>query len=108
MKNTLIIIVLFSIGQIFSISCSNKNKSPAVVHIKTLFKTSPTGFNNNFGQPFGTQSGSNIPSMASGSGVIITEDGYIATNNHVVENASEIEVILPDKREFSAETILQY
>lgn len=143
MKNTLIIIGLFSIGQIFSTSCSGNNKSPdvvsidksmitplpgntekgnisngigdfviaskavmpAVVHIKTLFKTSPAGFNNNFGQPYGTRSGSNIPAMASGSGVIITEDGYIATNNHVVENASEIEVILPDKREFSAELV---
>lgn len=141
MKNTFIIVVLLSIGQIFSISCSGKNKSPdvvsidsgvitplpvntekgnisngfgdfvtaskavmpAVVHIKTLFKTAPEGFNNNFGQPYGTRSG--IPAMASGSGVIITEDGYIATNNHVVENASEIEVILPDKREFSAELI---
>ncbi len=141
MKNTFIIIVLFSIGQIFSISCSGENKSPdvvsinsgeitplpvntekgnssngfgdfvtaskavmpAVVHIKTLFKNSPSGFNNNFGQPYGTQSG--IPAMASGSGVIISEDGYIATNNHVVENASEIEVILPDKRAFSAELI---
>lgn len=141
MKKNLIIIVLFSIGQIFSISCSGKNKSPdvvsldssmitslpaiadqgnmsngfgdfvnaskavmpAVVHIKTLFKNSPAGFNNNFGQPYGSQYG--IPPMASGSGVIMSEDGYIATNNHVVENASEIEVILPDKRAFSAELI---
>jgi S1-C subfamily serine protease len=37
--------------------------------------------------------------------VIISEDGYIATNNHVIENASEIKIILPDKREFSAELI---
>jgi S1-C subfamily serine protease len=37
--------------------------------------------------------------------VIISEDGYIATNNHVIENASEITIILPDKREFSAELI---
>jgi S1-C subfamily serine protease len=29
-------------------------------------------------------------------------DGYIATNNHVIRNASDIKVILPDKREFSA------
>jgi serine protease Do len=141
LKNKSIIIILLSIGQIFSISCSDKNKSPdvvsinssmitplpgntekentsngfgdfvtaskavmrAVVHIKTLFKTLPTGFNSNFGQPYETQSG--IPARASGSGVIISEDGYIATNNHGIENASEIEVILPDKREFSAELI---
>jgi S1-C subfamily serine protease len=36
---------------------------------------------------------------------LITPDGYIATNNHVIENASDIKVILPDKREFSAELI---
>ncbi len=141
MKNTLIIIVLFSIGLIFSTGCSGEKKSPdlvsietseitplpgnsekgnisngfgdfvtaskavmpAVVHIKTLFKNSSSGFNNNFGQPYGSRS--EIPAMASGSGVIITEDGFIATNNHVVEDASEIEVILPDKREFSAELV---
>lgn len=40
--------------------------------------------------------------MGSGSGIIIESDGYIATNNHVVENAEEIEVILPDKRIFTA------
>jgi serine protease Do len=141
MKNTLIIIVLFSIFQIFSTSCSDKKKSPdfvstdgivkaysdgnteignrsngitdfvaaskavmpAVVHIKTLLK-SATG-NTNYIQPYGTQSRNGIPAMASGSGVIISQEGFIATNNHVIVNASEIKVILPDKREFSAELI---
>ncbi len=143
MKKTLIIIVLFSIGQILCASCSNNSKSPdvtsddksgitplhgftergnisngfgdfviaskavmpAVVHIKVLFKTSPDGFNNNLRQPYNPRSENNIPIMASGSGVIISEDGYIATNNHVVENALEIGVILPDKREFTAELV---
>ena len=35
-----------------------------------------------------------------GSGVIVSSDGYILTNNHVVEKASDIRVVLPDKREF--------
>jgi len=39
---------------------------------------------------------------SSGSGVIISEDGYIATNNHVIENASKIRVCLQDGREFEA------
>lgn len=38
-----------------------------------------------------------------GSGVIITNDGYILTNNHVIENADKIKITLSDKREFDAE-----
>lgn len=41
----------------------------------------------------------------SGSGVIISEDGYIVTNNHVIEDASEIQVILNDNRKYTAEII---
>jgi len=59
---------------------------PAVVHIKIHFNGS-----SDYG--------------ASGSGVIISPDGYIATNNHVVENASSIDVILLDKRTFTAKLI---
>ena len=40
-----------------------------------------------------------------GSGVIISDDGYILTNNHVVENATEVTVNLFDKRDFSAKVI---
>ena len=40
--------------------------------------------------------------MASGSGVIISEDGYIVTNNHVIDKAQVIQVVLNDKREFTA------
>ncbi len=36
---------------------------------------------------------------------IISPDGFIATNNHVVENASAVDVILPDKRTFTAKLI---
>ncbi|TRX48204.1 PDZ domain-containing protein [Fulvivirga sp. M361] len=44
----------------------------------------------------------NNPSQSSGSGVIISDDGFIATNNHVIEDASEIEVVLNDNRSFRA------
>jgi serine protease Do len=40
-----------------------------------------------------------------GSGVIVTQDGYILTNNHVVESADDIKVVLNDGREFSAKVI---
>lgn len=45
--------------------------------------------------------------VSAGSGVIVSEDGYILTNNHVVENASEegIRVFLNDKREFVAKLV---
>jgi serine protease Do len=40
-----------------------------------------------------------------GSGVIVTRDGYILTNNHVVENASEVKVTLQDRRELAAKVV---
>lgn len=49
--------------------------------------------------------GGSVPVRGSGSGVTISADGYIATNNHVINNASSIEVIYPDRRVFSAKLI---
>ncbi len=40
-----------------------------------------------------------------GSGVIITSDGYILTNNHVVDGATDVNVTLPDRRQFKATVI---
>jgi serine protease Do len=40
-----------------------------------------------------------------GSGIIISDDGYILTNNHVVENAKQVKVTLHDKREFDATVV---
>jgi serine protease Do len=40
-----------------------------------------------------------------GSGVIVTKDGYLLTNNHLVENADEVKVTLPDGREFDAKVV---
>ncbi|PIE99418.1 MAG: deoxyribonuclease HsdR, partial [Paludibacter sp.] len=89
----------------------------AVVHIKTKAIRHSSNSQNFFNDPFfefffGPQQKRQqqnpkekaVP-MGSGSGVIISEDGYIVTNNHVVEGATEIEVTLNDKRTFKAELI---
>ena len=45
------------------------------------------------------------PRVGAGSGVIISTDGYIITNNHVIEGADELEVTLNDNRKFEAKVI---
>jgi serine protease Do len=49
--------------------------------------------------------GEEEPVMGIGSGVIITADGYIVTNNHVIENSDKVSVTLNDKREFEARVV---
>ncbi len=51
------------------------------------------------------ESGEAVPMQAGGTGFLISEDGYIMTNNHVVEGADKINVILKDRREFDARVI---
>jgi serine protease Do len=84
--------------------------TPAVVHIKTTYsgqssQRSGDPFEDMFDDFFGGRGRQSAPVMASGSGVIISDDGYIVTNNHVVEEATKIDVILPDKRSFQAKVI---
>ena len=58
-----------------------------------------------FGAPRGYFSPQERDSVAGGSGFIISQDGYILTNRHVVHDADEIVVKLVDRREFDAELI---
>ncbi len=79
----------------------------AVVHVKTFYSNKSMGFNPFGYNPFDLWG---RPQQApqqesSGSGVIITDDGYIVTNNHVVENAEKVEVTLNDNRTFSAKVV---
>ena len=85
--------------------------TPAVVHIKTTYipkNVSNRGYNYDpfrdfFGNGFGYPDPyHNQPSESSGSGVIISDDGYIVTNNHVVEDGDKFTVILSDKNEYEA------
>lgn len=102
-----------------------KKALPAVVHIKYVqnsktqtidvqtnpfddFFSDPFGF---FGNPNQGQGGTRKQKIqtpkkeATGSGVIISSDGYIVTNNHVVNGADELTVTLEDNREFNARII---
>ncbi|MEA3494523.1 MAG: Do family serine endopeptidase [Bacteroidota bacterium] len=83
----------------------SKRINISVVHIKT--KINPSNEYNNQNNPFYEFFGPRNfgPSLGSGSGVIISSDGYIVTNNHVIKNADEIEVILNDKRSFKANIV---
>lgn len=85
--------------------------TPAVVYIRTTYSASQGGGGQDqmeqmFGDMFGMRrrqpSG---PQRASGSGVIISTDGYIVTNNHVVDKADKIEITTNDHRQFSAKVI---
>lgn len=78
----------------------------SVVHIKTEVRRRTSVYDEFFYEFFGRpQPQYNQPLVATGSGVIITADGYIVTNNHVVHNAERLEVTLNDKRTYEAKII---
>lgn len=86
--------------------------TPTVVHILTKIepkKQESTEQMNPFdffhGPGFQFEMPQMGPRASSGSGVIISADGYIVTNNHVIDGASKIKVVLNDKREYDAELI---
>ncbi len=90
---------------------------PAVVNISTekTVKMQESPFDHFFDDPFfrkffGDRGGPHggpreYKSRALGSGVIVSKDGYILTNNHVVKDADEIKVLLYDKRELKGKII---
>ena len=82
----------------------------AVVHVKTKIDVSnrySMNIDPFFDFFFGRPSQPREPQYreGSGSGVIISTDGYIVTNNHVIDNATTVEVTLNDKRKFDAKVI---
>lgn len=83
-----------------------QNTVHGVVHVKTQFMQDQY-YNPLYDFFFGGKGQQYTPEpvMASGSGVIISKDGYIITNNHVINNADQVEVTLNDKRTFKAELV---
>lgn len=79
----------------------------AVVHIATQSVRGGGWSSGNpfFDEFFGLRNQQPQLAQGFGSGVIISENGYIVTNNHVIEDAQNIKVILNDKREFEAKLV---
>lgn len=82
---------------------------PAVVHIKSVQRADQNPYSNRRRDPFREffgyppqQGQENRRQESSGSGVVINGDGYIVTNNHVIDGAEEIEVSLHDNRTYQA------
>ena len=99
-----------------SFTTAARKAMPAVVHItaaesadlaRQRRQNSDDPFQQFFGNDFffGSPFGGNQPRQGAGSGVIISEDGYIVTNNHVVEFADEVMVTLFDNHEYQASVV---
>jgi serine protease DegQ len=88
-----------------SFRLSAQKASPAVVSINTskAARTDPRSNDPWFKFFFGDRE--NTPQTGLGSGVIVSASGYILTNNHVIEGADEIEVVLNDRRQTIAKVI---
>lgn len=83
-----------SSGSSMTLQQAAAKATPSVVEINVEETGMTSGF---FSQPY--------TAMGAGSGVIISADGYIVTNNHVVENASKITVTTYDGKEYEAELV---
>jgi serine protease DegQ len=88
-----------------SLSPAARQASPAVVSINTLKggHRNPQAADPWFRFFFGDRDAE--PQAGLGSGVIVSPEGYVLTNNHVIEGADEIEVILTDRRRTRAQVI---
>lgn len=95
-------------GNLPDLTFAAESSIHAVVHITVTQKGQYYSSNDVFDWFFG-EGGNRSPQMpmrqGSGSGVIISSKGLIVTNNHVVDEADEINVVLNDKREFKAKLI---
>ncbi|MFO7863523.1 MAG: trypsin-like peptidase domain-containing protein [Salinivirgaceae bacterium] len=83
-----------------------KRTVDAVVHVKTAYMQQYS-YGNPFLEYFFGNGGQTYqqPVMSSGSGVIVSGDGYIITNNHVIDRAQKIQIVMNDNREYEAQVV---
>src|SRR5690606_7130331 len=93
--------------QLPDLTFAAENSVHAVVHISTQSVRGGGWSSGNpfFDEFFGLRQQQQQITTGFGSGVILSDDGYIVTNNHVIENAQNIKVILNNKQEYDAELI---
>ncbi|WP_158837204.1 trypsin-like peptidase domain-containing protein [Polaribacter sp. L3A8] len=92
-----------SIANSVDLTVAAENTVHAVVHVKnTAIRTQANPMDIFFGNSNGSRK---FEQVGTGSGVIISQDGYIVTNNHVIDGASEIEITLNSRQKYKAKLI---
>ncbi|PRZ28116.1 trypsin-like peptidase domain-containing protein [Flavobacterium granuli] len=90
-------------GEVLDFTEAAEKTIHTVVHVKNVsYKTISNPMLEYF---YGYKGGQPQEQIGTGSGVIISEDGYIVTNNHVIKDASEIEITLNNKKSYKAKLI---
>jgi Do/DeqQ family serine protease len=109
-KNSITTVASDSYGKRVGLSAENVDFTEAadktihtVVHVKNVSRK--TVINPMLEYFYGYGGQQQQEQVGTGSGVIISEDGYIVTNNHVVKDASEIEITLNNKKSYKAKLI---
>lgn len=98
-------------GGYVNLETAAEKSTKAVVHIRTKSKARAVQYRDPFEDMFGSFFGGGQrrmqmqPQSSSGSGVIISANGYIVTNNHVIDGADEVEVTFNNKRTVSAKVV---
>lgn len=90
-------------GEAVDFTSAAENAVHTVVHVKNVsIRTISNPIMEFF---YGSRGGQQQEQIGTGSGVIISEDGYIVTNNHVIQDASELEVTLNNNKSYKAKVI---